>query len=86
MQIYGIATFGLKVSDAYVMKLNSLLASLADFPSMAPEIPGLDRPVRILPYRVHVVVYRVEDDTVRILRIRHARENWTAGPLGDDAP
>lgn len=40
--------------------------------------------VRILPFRSHIIVYRPDvEDQVRILRVRHAAENWIDDPLGD---
>jgi plasmid stabilization system protein ParE len=41
-------------------------------------------PVRAYPQVSHVIVYEIEDESLIVLRIRSARENWAADPLGND--
>lgn len=43
---------------------------------MAPERMELDPPVRLHPYRAHLVVYVAEADGVLIVRILHGRQDW----------
>ncbi|MCA0338113.1 MAG: type II toxin-antitoxin system RelE/ParE family toxin, partial [Proteobacteria bacterium] len=36
-------------------------------------------PVRIHPFKAHLVVYRIkEDGSVFVIRIRHSHEDWAA--------
>lgn len=86
IQLYGIMTFGQKASDPYVAGLRGAISRRRDFPLLAPARPDLDRPVRILTYRSHVVIHAVEQDVVRILRIRHGREDWYDNPAEDASP
>lgn len=43
---------------------------------MARERQEISAPVRIHPFKAHLVVYPVEDADILILRIRHAHEDW----------
>jgi plasmid stabilization system protein ParE len=58
------------------------MARLQDFPRMAPVATELVRRKKIArsPY---AVLYRVEEDRVFILRIRHDREDWQSA---DETP
>lgn len=44
---------------------------------------AIEEPYRVLLVRgtPYLVVYRVRDDVVDLLRIRHARENWASDPV-----
>ena len=83
IQLYGILTFGLKASDHYAVGLRAAIARLTDFPQLAAELSNLDGAIRILPYRSHIVVYAYDGATVRILRVRHAFEDWYDNPIGE---
>ena len=86
IQLYGIVTFGLKAADHYVDGLREAIGRLRDFPRLAPARPDLNPSVRILPYRSHIVVYLSDERIVRVLRIRHGREDWYDDPTGDRTP
>lgn len=50
---------------------------------MARERHEISPPVRIHPFKAHLVVYRVEDNgDILIIRIRHGHEDW-AGDRSD---
>ena len=83
MAIYaqGARGFGLVQADRYHDALFDQFDLLAAFPRMARERTELDPPVRVHPFRAHLILYRVEpDDSILILRVRHGREDWTAPP------
>ena len=84
IQFFGIVNFGQRASDDYAEGLRRLMGRLADFPMLGAERRNLLQPVRVLPYRSHLVIYTFEDDVVRILRVRHGREDWFDNPTGDD--
>lgn len=74
--------FGEAQADRYVADLESMFAFLAEHPMAARERIELAPPVRIHPYRAHVIVYRLDGADVLILRLRHGREDWYASPTG----
>ncbi len=52
---------------------------LADFPLAGPIVEN-DLRKWCVPKTRFVIVYRVAEDGVQILRVRHGRENWLAQP------
>lgn len=82
----GLERFGTRQTEKYLSKLEALFAYIADFPESTRLRAELEPPVHAYPSDAHVIMYEVAGDEVVILRIRSARENWTASPLGEDAP
>ena len=74
--------FGEAQADRYIADLESTFAFLAAHPMAARERVELIPPVRIHPYRAHLIVYRLDGDDVLILRLRHGRADWHASPTG----
>ena len=74
---HGILVFGEAQARRYHHELFTLLALIADHPRMARERREIVPPVRIQPFKAHLVVYLIEDDgNILILRVRHAHESW----------
>jgi plasmid stabilization system protein ParE len=48
---------------------------LSDHPAAGPVLTDASRKWRVRGYDV-VLIYRIVDEGVEILRMRHARENW----------
>lgn len=69
-------------ADAYVTGLERTFALLAANPRIARERDEITPPVRIFRHRAHIVVYRTEGPRVVVLRVRHAREDWSDDPSG----
>ena len=45
---------------------------------MARERHEISPPVRIHPFRAHLVVYRInEDESIFMIRIRHGHDDWS---------
>lgn len=74
--VHGAGTFGTTQAERYHRGLVALFGLLAAAPAMAPERMELDPPVRLHPYRAHLVVYVAEADGVLIVRILHGRQDW----------
>jgi toxin ParE1/3/4 len=53
---------------------------LAENPRAARERLEINPPVRVHPYRAHVVIQVLDADGVLIVHIRHAREDWLSDP------
>lgn len=73
----GILAFGEAQARRYHEELFTLMELIGDHPRMARERREIVPPVRIQPFKAHLVVYLIEDDGgVLVLRVRHAHENW----------
>ena len=77
----GLEQFGLLQADAYHEGLGVVFAFLADYPHAARLREDILPPVRVHPYKAHLVIYDIGDQgEVIILRVRHAREDWISSP------
>jgi len=73
----GLELFGLPQADRYHEGLAETFAFLAEYPRVARVREEIHTPVRIYPYKAHLVVYELgADDRVLILRVRHGHEDW----------
>jgi len=67
------------VAERVLTAIRERGTSLIDFPFAGPRITGSDsRSLRIhgSPY---IIVYRITDRAVQILRIQHERQDWRSG-------
>lgn len=80
-QLYadGLLLFGDAQAGAYLDDLFSTLDFLACYPRAARVRSEIAPPVRVHPYKAHLIIYETDGDEVRVLRVRHSRENWGAG-------
>ena len=78
----GVRLFGTAQAEKYQDELEERFELLAFNPYMTRERRELTPPVRINPFRSHVIVYRIEDDDILIIRVRHGREDWLNDPAG----
>lgn len=77
----GLEQFGLLQADAYHEGLGAIFAFLADYPHSARLREDISPPVRVHPYKAHLVIYDIGDQgEVIILRVRHGREDWISTP------
>ncbi|WP_424830910.1 type II toxin-antitoxin system RelE/ParE family toxin [Ruegeria sp.] len=85
IQIYvdGVQDFGVMQAEAYQDKIDQAIELIAENPEMARLRDEITPPVRIHPVHAHAIIYLVDDNRmVRILRVRHGRENWPDNPIG----
>ena len=69
--------FGERQAVRNNLDLFALFELIAANPHMAQQRPEVSPPVRIFPFKAHLVVYLVdENNDVLIVRIRHGHENW----------
>lgn len=72
----GLRMFGKQQAARYHDALFDLLDLIAANPKMARERPEITPPVRIMPYKAHLVVYVIdENEDVIVVRVRHGHEN-----------
>ncbi|SDM45345.1 toxin ParE1/3/4 [Methylobacterium phyllostachyos] len=78
IEIYmsGAVKFGNAHAEHYYAGLKTLLALLEERPQMARLRDEFVRPVRLYPYRAHVVAYIEQADGILIVRVLHGRQNW----------
>ena len=83
VQIYlqGHEQFGPNQAEHYAAGMTATFETLAQFPKLARERKEHRPPVRVQRHGAHVIVYRIEEDGILILRIRHGREDWLSNPL-----
>lgn len=72
----GIGAFGIDMAERYLAGLQRSLGFLAEYPLAGRERADLIPPVRIHPFKSHVIIYRAGDRGVLVLRIRHGSEDW----------
>ncbi len=73
----GIRMFGTAQARRYHDDLVAVLDLMAANPRMAREREEISPPVRIHPFKAHLIVYRIEEDrAIFVIRIRHEHENW----------
>lgn len=72
----GVRLFGTKQAETYHAKLEHVFEILADNPKIAPERTEFTPTVRIHSFISHIIIYVADSDSITILRIRHAKEDW----------
>lgn len=73
----GIRLFGPTQARRYHDELFAIFDMIASYPRIARKRFELSPPLRIYPFKAHLVVYRVEDgENILIARVRHAHEDW----------
>jgi toxin ParE1/3/4 len=78
VEIYmrGAAEFGVDQAERYHEGLVAAFSRLAESPHMARERTEFNPPVRLHPYRAHMIVYVERNDGILIVRVLHGRQDW----------
>lgn len=75
----GMRLFGLAQARRYHDELFAIFDLLVTNPRMARERHELSPPMRIHPFKSHLVVYRIDEDgSILIVRVRHGHEDWAS--------
>jgi toxin ParE1/3/4 len=72
----GCMEFGRAQAEGYHEGLAATLRLIGDVPYIARERAEFDPPIRLHPYRSHMIAYLVDDAGVLIVRILHGRQAW----------
>jgi len=72
----GRVRFGPVRTRSYLKGLTRTFQRIASFPQAYRERFEIFPPQRVCRYGAHLIFYVSEDAGVRILRIRHGREDW----------
>jgi toxin ParE1/3/4 len=62
----------------YVRELRERANRVGDFPHAGPPRPKWGESIRIIVYGKYLIVYRVRDDAVQILRVVHGARDLDA--------
>lgn len=74
----GLRLFGAAQARRCHADLFDLFELIAANPRMARERQEIEPPVRILPFKAHLVISLVDTDgDVLVVRVRHGHENWS---------
>lgn len=76
--IYTARQWSVAQADRYTDILEDTFERLLFMPEMARERAEFDPPVRIHPSAEHLIIYRLEDDHLAILRVLGAGRDWQA--------
>ncbi|QUS55527.1 type II toxin-antitoxin system RelE/ParE family toxin [Pseudovibrio brasiliensis] len=80
--LHGAAEFGEHLAQAYHQQMEQTFELIAQYPELAPERTEISSPVRIYPFKSHIIIYRVEENrNILIIRVRHGKEDWIAHPI-----
>ena len=63
-------------ATTYALGLQERFYFLSEFPRAARERWEVRPPLPILPYRSHIVAYRLEDEDVLVVRVLHHSVDW----------
>lgn len=76
--LYGAQTWSMDQADRYSQTLEETFERLLANPKIARERRDFDPPVRIHPTGSHLIIYRIEEDHLAILRVLGGQQNWAA--------
>jgi toxin ParE1/3/4 len=76
--LYTAQTWSMAQADRYTDIIEDTFDRLLFMPEMARERLEFDPPVRIHPSAEHLIIYRVEQDQLIILRVLGAGQDWQA--------
>jgi len=74
--LYSADNWSADQADAYLDSLENTLQLLSTSPELARERSEFDPPVRIYPVGRHLVIYREHGDSLDVLRVLGARQDW----------
>ena len=75
---YTASEWSVDRADRYVRGIVAFLDALLEQPRIARERTEITPPVRLQPYASHLIVYRIEEPELDVIRIVHARQDWLA--------
>lgn len=77
--VHGAHDFGFAQAEKYHAGLEDILDFLAEYPRAARERFEINPPVRIHPYKSHLIAYVIEGADILVIRVLHGREDWMDG-------
>lgn len=75
---YTALTWSSHQADRYIDTLIQTIETLVAMPQLARERAEFSPPVHIHPAAEHLIIYRIDDDRLSVIRILGSRQNWRA--------
>lgn len=72
---YTVERWSVVQAQGYLAGLNDTLTLLCQHPEIA-RLQDFTPPLRIFPFRSHLVVFHADDSRLEVIRILHMRSNW----------
>lgn len=69
--LYSVDKWGIEQTEQYLSELEQAFIFLSENPKICPERQELTPPVRIFHQGRHLIVYRIKEDHISIIRILH---------------
>lgn len=66
-------TWGIEQAEAYIRGLQASLEQLTRFPGLGRPIDDIRAGMRLMNAGSHIVIYRIGNDTIEVMRILHKR-------------
>ena len=73
---YGYNQWGLRSADRYFDGLFVAFDSIGTFPKASREHRDLGDGIRLKVYRSHLILYRIGESGIEILRVVHGHYDW----------
>jgi len=73
----GIAVHNRDAAERVVQRIDVRIRSLADFPELGPERPEISPGMRVLVEGNYLILYRVTEKSVEIVRVVHGARDLT---------
>jgi len=86
IQIYvqGAERFGFAQVEKYLADLHAIFDRLTVYPKSGRLRHEVSPPVRMMPFRAHLIFDEISDDEILILRVRNGHEDWWSEDLFHD--
>lgn len=73
---YTAARWSVTQAETYLTGLQAALALLCAHPEIARLHHDFSPPVRLFPYRAHLVIFAADETALEVIRVVHMRSNW----------
>jgi toxin ParE1/3/4 len=73
---YTVARWSVAQAESYLAGLDQTLRLLSDYPDIARLHEEFAPPVRLHPYRSHLVIFVASEAVLEVIRVVHMRTNW----------
>ena len=74
--LFTAATWSVDQADSYITELNDTFELICFTPQIARERQEISPPVRMHRHRSHLIIYRLVDRVVVIVRVLHMKAHW----------
>jgi toxin ParE1/3/4 len=73
---FGISQYGFRFTQDYTHQLRQRISQLVDMPFMGAPRNDVRPGIRLLVFKAHNIPYRVDGETIYVVRILHRTADW----------